>query len=91
MQRWAHRMLRAAARRGARARPHAGARRAAPAGRQPLSWLDTYALNTVSAARFVAKSEVRGWPLIGTIAARFGTFFLKRGSLPRRGAHGRRR
>jgi 1-acyl-sn-glycerol-3-phosphate acyltransferase len=44
-----------------------------------ISWLDTYALNTVSAARFVAKSEVRGWPVIGTIAARFGTFFLERG------------
>ena len=44
------------------------------------SWLDSYALNTVSAARFVAKSEVGEWPLIGTIAVRFGTFFLKRGS-----------
>lgn len=46
-----------------------------------ISWLDTYALNTVSAARFVAKSEVHGWPVIGTIAARFGTFFLERGRL----------
>jgi 1-acyl-sn-glycerol-3-phosphate acyltransferase len=44
-----------------------------------ISWLDTYALNTVSAARFVAKSEVHGWPIVGTIAARFGTFFLERG------------
>jgi 1-acyl-sn-glycerol-3-phosphate acyltransferase len=44
-----------------------------------VSWLDSYALNTVSAARFVAKSEVRGWPLIGVIATRFETIFLKRG------------
>ena len=44
-----------------------------------ISWLDTYALNTVSAARFVAKSEVYGWPIVGTIAAQFGTFFLERG------------
>lgn len=58
-----------------------------PGPEQPLllvanhsSWLDSYALNTVSAARFVAKSEVREWPLVGTIADRFGTFFLQRGS-----------
>ena len=44
-----------------------------------VSWLDSYALNAVSAARFVAKSEVRGWPLIGSIAIRFDTVFLKRG------------
>jgi 1-acyl-sn-glycerol-3-phosphate acyltransferase len=44
-----------------------------------VSWLDSYALNTLSAARFVAKSEVRGWPLIGAIASGFGTVFLKRG------------
>src|SRR5262249_41189617 len=44
-----------------------------------VSWLDTYALNTVSAARFVAKSDVHGWPIVATIAARFGTFFLQRG------------
>ena len=57
-----------------------------PAPRTPLlvvanhvSWLDTYALHTVSAACFVAKSEVRGWPIVGTIAMRFGTFFLERG------------
>jgi 1-acyl-sn-glycerol-3-phosphate acyltransferase len=44
-----------------------------------VSWLDSYAINTVNAARFVAKSEVRGWPVVGTIAARFRTLFLKRG------------
>src|SRR5262249_45035606 len=27
----------------------------------------------------VAKSEVRGWPIIGTIAERFGAIFIKRG------------
>jgi 1-acyl-sn-glycerol-3-phosphate acyltransferase len=44
-----------------------------------VSWLDSYALNTVSAARFVAKSEVRGWPLVGAIAVGFDTIFIKRG------------
>jgi len=45
-----------------------------------VSWLDTYALHTVHAARFVAKDEVAGWPIIGVIAARFGTLFIRRGS-----------
>jgi 1-acyl-sn-glycerol-3-phosphate acyltransferase len=44
-----------------------------------VSWLDSYALNAVNGARFVAKSEVAAWPVIGTIAARFGTVFIKRG------------
>ena len=44
------------------------------------SWLDPYALNCVSGARFVAKSEVASWPVIGVSSKRFGTFFLVRGS-----------
>jgi 1-acyl-sn-glycerol-3-phosphate acyltransferase len=79
VQRWAHRLLRTL-RVSVRARGHV------PTSDAPLlvvanhvSWLDTYALNTVSAARFVAKDEVRTWSVIGTIAARFGTVFLKRG------------
>jgi 1-acyl-sn-glycerol-3-phosphate acyltransferase len=78
-QRWARRMLHTL-RIEVRARGHV------PAPGAPLllvanhvSWLDSYALNTLSAARFVAKSEVCEWPLIGSIAAGFGTFFLKRG------------
>jgi 1-acyl-sn-glycerol-3-phosphate acyltransferase len=45
-----------------------------------VSWLDSYLLNTVTTARFVAKSEVAGWPVIGTIARAFATVFLRRGS-----------
>jgi len=45
-----------------------------------VSWLDMYVLNAVAGARFVAKSEVRGWPFFGTIAARFDTFFIVRGN-----------
>lgn len=45
-----------------------------------VSWLDSYAIHTVTDARFVAKSEIRAWPLIGTIAERFGTIFLVRGN-----------
>jgi len=45
-----------------------------------VSWLDSYVVNSLNPARFVAKSEVRDWPIIGTVATRFGTFFLRRGS-----------
>ena len=45
-----------------------------------VSWLDVYAINAVQPAAFVAKSEVRGWPLIGWLAARSETIFLRRGS-----------
>lgn len=45
-----------------------------------VSWLDPYVINCINGARFVAKSEVATWPVIGTSAQRFGTFFLERGS-----------
>jgi len=44
-----------------------------------ISWLDIQALGVLNGARFVAKSEVRGWPLVGKIAECSGTFFIKRG------------
>ncbi len=46
-----------------------------------LSYLDIVGLLSVLPAVFVAKSEVRGWPLLGGIAADFGTIFIKRDSL----------
>ena len=45
-----------------------------------ISWLDIFLLNAVHPMRFVAKSEVRGWPLAGFLAARAGTLFLDRNS-----------
>jgi 1-acyl-sn-glycerol-3-phosphate acyltransferase len=45
-----------------------------------VSWLDVYVLNALVDARFVAKSETRGWPLVGTVAAHFDTLFIVRGS-----------
>ena len=44
-----------------------------------VSWLDIFALQAVSPTRFVAKSEVRDWPLAGWIAERAGTLFIRRG------------
>lgn len=45
-----------------------------------VSWLDVYVLNAVCPARFVAKSEIAGWPLIGVLARGSGNLFIRRGS-----------
>ena len=43
-----------------------------------ISWLDILALLAVRPMRFVAKSEVRSWPMIGWMAMKTGTVFLRR-------------
>lgn len=79
VRRWAHRLL-GALNISVRASGHVPAPDAALlVVANHVSWLDSYAINTISAARFVAKSEVREWPVIGAIADRFDTVFLKRG------------
>ncbi|MBX3027898.1 1-acyl-sn-glycerol-3-phosphate acyltransferase [bacterium] len=76
MRRWARRLLRGLA---VEVRLHgAPVPEAALLVANHVSWLDTYAIHTVEAARFVAKAEVGTWPVIGTIAARFGTIFIRR-------------
>jgi len=42
------------------------------------SWLDIFVLNTLHPACFIAKSEVRHWPLIGWLCQRCGTIFIER-------------
>ncbi|MCW5605599.1 MAG: 1-acyl-sn-glycerol-3-phosphate acyltransferase [Burkholderiales bacterium] len=44
-----------------------------------VSWLDIFTINAAVPARFVAKSEVRNWPVIGWLCARAGTLFIERG------------
>lgn len=44
-----------------------------------LSYLDVLVLASRLPARFVAKAEVRGWPLLGPICNRLGTIFIDRG------------
>jgi 1-acyl-sn-glycerol-3-phosphate acyltransferase len=46
-----------------------------------VSWLDVFAVASVSAAPFVAKGEVRRWPIVPRIAALFDTLFIERTSL----------
>jgi len=43
-----------------------------------VSWLDIYLLDAVCPARFVAKAEVRAWPVIGWLAEKIGTLFIER-------------
>jgi 1-acyl-sn-glycerol-3-phosphate acyltransferase len=58
-----------------------------PAGGRPLilvanhvSWLDIELVHALWQVRFVAKSEVRRWPLIGWLSTAAGTLFIERGS-----------
>jgi lyso-ornithine lipid O-acyltransferase len=44
-----------------------------------VSWLDIPLLSALEPTRFVSKSEVRRWPLAGTLAEAAGTFYLRRG------------
>ena len=45
-----------------------------------VSWLDIFALNSVTITRFVAKSEIRRWPVLGTLVTRAGTLYIDRGN-----------
>ncbi len=45
-----------------------------------VSWLDIFVINAALPAAFVSKEEVRCWPVIGWLAAKNDTVFLRRGS-----------
>ncbi len=45
-----------------------------------ISWLDIVALHAAHHCRFVSKSDVGRWPLIGTLATGAGTLFIERRS-----------
>ena len=45
-----------------------------------VSWLDIFAIQSVSATRFVAKSEIRRWPVVGWLVPRAGTLHIERAS-----------
>jgi 1-acyl-sn-glycerol-3-phosphate acyltransferase len=79
MQRWCARVLRAINLR-VDVRGAAPLDRAQPAllAANHVSWLDVFVINIVCPARFVAKSEIRGWPLMGILSQRAGTLFIER-------------
>lgn len=43
-----------------------------------ISWLDIFALSSQTPSRFVAKKEIRHWPLIGGLIHTAGTLFIDR-------------
>ncbi len=43
-----------------------------------VSWLDIFVVNAIHPSRFIAKSEVREWPIIGWLCKRSGTIFIDR-------------
>lgn len=43
-----------------------------------VSWLDIWAISTVRGVRFVAKSEMRDWPVIGWLSKKTGVIFIER-------------
>lgn len=62
---------------------HVGGRRGALPERAMLvsnhvSWIDIFAIDALMPARFVAKSEVARWPLVGWLSTRAGTLYVQR-------------
>ncbi|WP_297829839.1 lysophospholipid acyltransferase family protein [Thermomonas sp.] len=45
-----------------------------------VSWMDIVVLHSQRMMGFIAKSEIRGWPLIGWLAAQGESIFLQRGN-----------
>ncbi len=45
-----------------------------------VSWLDIFVINALYPCHFVAKSEIRSWPVLGWLADKGGTVFIARGN-----------
>jgi 1-acyl-sn-glycerol-3-phosphate acyltransferase len=45
-----------------------------------VSWLDIFLINSLHPCRFVAKAEIRAWPVLGWLVAQAGTVFIARGN-----------
>ncbi len=43
-----------------------------------VSWVDVFVVSSVRPTRFIAKSEIRDWPVAGWVAERAGTLFIRR-------------
>ncbi|HEY9571598.1 MAG TPA: 1-acyl-sn-glycerol-3-phosphate acyltransferase [Pusillimonas sp.] len=44
-----------------------------------VSWVDIFVLNSIRPTSFVAKSDIRRWPVLGWLVAGAGTVFIERG------------
>ncbi|MBP0628092.1 lysophospholipid acyltransferase family protein [Cupriavidus sp. AcVe19-1a] len=58
--------------------PQGAARHGALVVSNHISWLDIYVIHSWQPVRFVAKSEIRDWPLIGWLCDKTGTIFIER-------------
>lgn len=58
--------------------PSEAERRPATVVANHISWTDIFALNSVCACHFVAKKELRAWPLVGRLLENVGTVFIDR-------------
>lgn len=43
-----------------------------------VSWVDIFVISAAHPARFVAKSEIRDWPIAGWLSDKAGTIFIRR-------------
>ena len=44
-----------------------------------VSWLDILVIDSIAPCSFIAKAEIRDWPLVGLLCDRAGTLFIERG------------
>jgi 1-acyl-sn-glycerol-3-phosphate acyltransferase len=44
-----------------------------------VSWIDIFAINAATPCRFIAKSEIGRWPVIGALVTGSGTLYIERG------------
>jgi 1-acyl-sn-glycerol-3-phosphate acyltransferase len=44
-----------------------------------ISWSDIHALNSLIPLRFIAKSDIKSWPIFGYLVAKTNTLFIDRG------------
>lgn len=59
------------------AQPHADAKNLIVTSNH-ISWLDIFVINATQPSRFVAKSEIRDWPIAGWLCEKAGTIFIRR-------------
>ncbi len=45
-----------------------------------ISWLDILVIHAARYCRFVSKSDIRGWPLVGALSTGAGTLYIERSS-----------
>jgi 1-acyl-sn-glycerol-3-phosphate acyltransferase len=43
-----------------------------------VSWSDIHAINSIITLRFIAKSEIKNWPVFGYLVSRVNTLFIDR-------------